>query len=34
MGWLGGCGNMVCIGHRNWMISDIDGKFIGKGSSV
>ena len=34
MGWLGGCGNMVCIGHRNWLVSDIDGKFIGSGSPV
>ena len=34
MGWLGGCGMMVCIGHRNWMVTDIDGKFIGGGSPV
>ena len=21
MGWLGGCGMMVCTGHRNWMVT-------------
>ena len=34
MGWLGGCGNMHCTGCRNWMVTDIDGKFGGTGKPI
>ena len=33
LGWLGGCGNMVCTGQRNLLISDLDGKLFSKGNS-
>ena len=33
IGWLGGCGNMVCTGLRNILISDLDGKLFGRTQS-
>ena len=32
IGWKGGCGNMVCTGQRNILISDLDGKLFNKGN--
>lgn len=28
--WKGGCGELVCTGKRNLMVTDTDGKFMGK----
>ena len=34
IGWLGGCGALVCTGMRNWFLSDIDGEFMGNGYPI
>jgi len=31
---LGGCGELICTGLRNWFIEDTDGKFIGNSTPM
>jgi hypothetical protein len=34
LGWLGGCGLILCTGNNNYLIYDTDGSFLGYSGTI